>query len=123
MAFGLQVEAVEQVVGEFSVTRKKPPKRAWEVLDYFFRNPQAADTLEGVARWRLLQETVHRGVEETTEALEWLVSQGLLKETPKTYSRPIYSLNSEAMAEAERFLTGKKPGEHDEEARSDTEGA
>lgn len=83
---------------------KKQPKRAKEVLAHFFRNPQAADTLEGVARWRLLRETVHRGVDETAEALEWLVSEGLLKETPTTYSKPIYSLNHEAIRKAERLL-------------------
>lgn len=83
---------------------KKQPKRAKEVLDHFFRNPQAADTLEGVARWRLLRETVHRGVDETAEALAWLVSEGLLKETPTTYSKPIYSLNPDAIRKAERLL-------------------
>jgi hypothetical protein len=86
------------------VTPKKQPKRAKEVLDHFLRNPQAADTLEGVARWRLLRETVHRGVEETAEALEWLVSEGFLKETPTTYSKPIYSLNPEAVRKAAHLL-------------------
>jgi hypothetical protein len=54
------------------------PKQAKEVLSYFLRNPQAADTLEGVARWRLLDEPVHRSVEEINQALEWLVAQGFL---------------------------------------------
>ena len=98
------------------MTTKKQPDRAEEVLDYFLRNPQAADTLEYVARWRLLREAVHRGVEETAEALEWLVAEGFLKKTPTTYSKPIYSLNSEAIAEAERFLAqGRTPRRHREE--------
>ena len=101
------------MVGVLRVTRKKQPKRAREVLDHFVRNPQAADTLEGVARWRLLRETVHRGVEETAEALEWLVAEGFLKETPTTYSQPIYSFNTKAIAAAERFLgEGNDPEEH-----------
>ena len=41
-----------------------------EILSYFLRNPLAADTLEGVARWRLLDEVVYRKVEETRAALE-----------------------------------------------------
>jgi hypothetical protein len=86
------------------VTPKQQPVRAKEVLDHFFRNPQAADTLEGVARWRLLRDRVHRGVEETAEALEWLVAEGFLNETPTTYSKPVYSLNPKAIAEAERLL-------------------
>lgn len=95
------------------MTLKRQPNRAREVLDHFVRNPQAADTLEGVARWRLLRETVHRGVEETAEALEWLVAEGFLKETQTTYSKPIYSINTKAIAKAERFLgQGKSPEEH-----------
>jgi hypothetical protein len=86
------------------VIPKKQPEKAKEVLDYFVRNPQAADTLEGIARWRLLREAVQRGIQETAEALEWLVAEGFLKETPTTYSKPIYSLNTDAISEAERFL-------------------
>jgi len=95
------------------VTPEKQPKRAKEVLDHFLRNPQAADTLEGVARWRLLRDRVHRGVEETAEALEWLVAEGLLNETPTTYSKPIYSLSPKAIAEAERLLGRDKSPEED----------
>lgn len=106
------------------MTAKKQPKRAREVLDHFLRNPQAADTLEGVARWRLLRETVHRGVEETAEALEWLVAEGYLKETPTTYSKPIYSFNTKAIAQAERFLgRGESREEHGEQSEGQNEGA
>lgn len=86
------------------VEPNKQPKMAKEVLDHFYRNPQAVDTLEGVARWRLLRETVHRRVEETAEALEWLVTEGLLKKTSTTYSKPIYSLNPAGTNKAERLL-------------------
>lgn len=100
----------------FPVTSEKEPERAKEVLEYFVRNPQAAGTLEGLARWRLLQETVHRRVEETAEALEWLVAEGFLKETLTTYSNPIYSLNTEALAAIEHYLTGEKSLEEDQES-------
>lgn len=100
------------------VTQKKQPKRAKEVLSHFLRHPRAADTLEGVARWRLLRETVHRGVEETAEALEWLVAEGFLEETPTSYSKTIYSLNTESIDKAERFLgrqkSSKEQGEKSE---------
>jgi hypothetical protein len=75
-----------------------------EVLDHFVRNPQAADTLEGLARWRLLRETVHRSVAETVDAIEWLVAKGFLSETSRTYSKPIYSLNLQAIDEAKELL-------------------
>jgi hypothetical protein len=97
-----------RIVWVLAVTKKKEPERAREVLEYFFRNPQAADTLEGVTRWRLLRETVHRHVEETAEAFEWLVAEGFLNETLTTYSKPIYSFNTEATAKAEHFLGQEK---------------
>ena len=104
------------------MTPEKQPRRAMEVLDHFVRNPQAADTLEGVARWRLLRETVHRSVDETADALEWLVAEGFLNETSTTYSKSIYSLNQQAIDEAKELLAREQPpkGPPDE---SEDEGA
>jgi hypothetical protein len=83
---------------------KRTPTQAREILDYFLRNPRAADSLEGVARWRLLEGTVERCVEEVNQALGWLVDEGfLLEESPKG-SAPIFCLNKERAAEAARFL-------------------
>ena len=90
--------------GVCHVTRKKPPKRAREILAYFVRNPEAADTLEGVARWRLLRETGHRSVAETAKALDWLVAEGFMKDSSTTYSKPIYSLNKNSIHKAELLL-------------------
>jgi hypothetical protein len=84
------------------------PARARTVLNYFFRHPRAADTLEGVVRWRLLEEQVQRAMAETRDAIEWLVSKGYLKEDSRAYSGAIYSLNQEEAAEIERFLSGKQ---------------
>ncbi len=80
------------------------PGKAEEVLNYFFRNPQAAATLEDVARWRLMQEAIRRGVEKTAQALEWLVAEGYLTKTVTPFSKPVYSLNPEEMARAARLL-------------------
>jgi hypothetical protein len=77
---------------------------AREVLRYFLRNPEAADTLEGVARWRLTDEQVRRSVEEIDEALGWLVKQGFLLEEPMIGSAPLFCLNEEKAVEAGRFL-------------------
>lgn len=82
--------------------------RAKEILEYFLRHPQAADCLEGVARWRLLQESIHRNVEETNEALSWLALQGFLLEEGGAASGPIFRLNRAKAAEAERFLTATR---------------
>jgi len=78
--------------------------RALDVLAYFLRNRRAVDTLEGVARWRLLEEDIHRGVDEAQEALGWLVEQGLLVQERPTYGEPVFRLNHEMIGEAERLL-------------------
>jgi hypothetical protein len=80
---------------------------ASEILSYFVRNPHAADTLEGIARWRLLDEIVHRKVEEARLALVWLVERGFLVETSAPGVGPIFGLDPNNLAEAERFLAAR----------------
>ena len=71
---------------------------AREILGYFMRNPKAVDTLEGIARWRLLEEVVYRTLDETQEAVEWLVKHGALLETPTTGYGPVFRLNAQKEA-------------------------
>lgn len=75
-----------------------------QVLSYFVRNPQAMDSLEGVARWRLLDEIVHLRVSETSEALAWLVERGVLQQTEGPGRAPVFSLDPDRKEEAERML-------------------
>lgn len=75
-----------------------------EVLNYFLRNAQAADSLEGIARWRLLDEVVRRKVEETRLALEWLAQREFLRKTMVAGGEPVFSLNQTKIREAESFL-------------------
>ena len=83
---------------------------AREILRYFLRNPQAADSFEGVARWRLIEEVVQRRVEGTHQALSWLVRHGFLREVSTAGTGAIFSLNPERQAEAERFLESVAAG-------------
>ena len=80
------------------------PVRAREILRYFLRNPQAADSLEGVARWRLREEAICRNVDEINEAIGWLVAFGFLVEESVGGTGPIFSLNHGRTAEAKRML-------------------
>lgn len=75
-----------------------------DILSYFVRNPQAADGLESIARWRLLGEVIHRRVDETRAALEWLVERGYLIKTVSSGASPIYRLNPDKLAEAVKAL-------------------
>lgn len=77
---------------------------ARDVLSYFLHHPEAADDLEGIARWRLLQQSIERSVEETNLALEWLAEKGYLVKTP-TAAGAIYRLNMGNRTGAESFVT------------------
>lgn len=85
-------------------TGKSQQEVAGEILSYFLRNPEAADNLVGIARWRLLEEAVHRTVAATESALRWLIAQGYLQEVPVQGTETIFQLNPEKREEAELFL-------------------
>jgi len=82
---------------------------ARDVLRYFVRNPEAADTVEGVARWRLLDEKIYRNLEQVTRAMAWLVAQGLLVEDHPPSSRTACRLNTTALKRIERLLRQERP--------------
>jgi hypothetical protein len=75
------------------------------ILRYFVRNPRAADTLEGITRWRLLHERIDRGFEQTSQALGRLVSQGYLLEEISPVSGSIFRLNLAKRAESQALLS------------------
>jgi 23S rRNA pseudoU1915 N3-methylase RlmH len=87
--------------------RSKSERQA-EILSYFLRHPQSADTLEGVARWRLMEERILTTVEETREAIESLVAQEYLSRIPTAGYVPLYGINREKQQEAEQFLRERK---------------
>ncbi len=80
------------------------PELAKEILSYFLRNPRAADSLEGVTRWRLLEERVHRQLADTDQALGWLVRHNYLVRVSSEWTEAVYQLNEENRTEAERFM-------------------
>jgi hypothetical protein len=86
-----------------------------EVLSYFLRNVEAADSLEGIARWRLLDEVVRRRVDETYRALTWLVEHEYVRETMAAGTESIFSLNLHRLVEAKAFLAGEDRSEGQEE--------
>jgi hypothetical protein len=75
------------------------------VLGYFLNHPKAADTLEGVVRWRLTEERVRRTTLEVSQSLEWLVRKGFLKAIPRGEQGPVYRLIPSKTGEATEFMT------------------
>jgi len=62
------------------------------VLSYFRSHPQAADSVEGIAHWRLLDETGRHEIVETARALRWLTDRGYLIEESAPGVSPLYRL-------------------------------
>lgn len=83
---------------------RAPTGLANEVLSYFLQNPQAVDTLEGVTRWRLLEQRIHIQLLETSDALDWLVQHGFLLKVDSPWTEPCYRLNAANRTEAEEFI-------------------
>lgn len=64
-----------------------------------------ADTLEGIARWRLLEEQVRLSVRQTEAALKWLVEEGFIEELFLMGLRgSIFRLNPKRLKDAKQFL-------------------
>jgi hypothetical protein len=74
------------------------------VLNYFVRNPNASDTVEGLARWRLLELDVHYAVEQTKEAINELIQRGFVEEVKHPGLAPQYKLVEKRMIDAEKYL-------------------
>jgi hypothetical protein len=83
---------------------------AREILRYFLRHPEAADSLAGIARWRLMQESVRHSVEKTGEALRWLIDEGYMREETRLATGQIFQLNSARRKAAEEFLRQGRRG-------------
>lgn len=90
------------------VPKDQIPRRAREVLRYFVENPQAADSLEGIARWRLLEEPVRRRVDEVARAIEWLVGEGFLEEIAGRSSGAVFRLNDDLSEQARTLVQSHK---------------
>ena len=88
------------------VTDEKVPAVpvAKEILSYLLRNPEAADSLTEIARWRLMQEAVRRSVESTQAALDWLIAEGYVNEETRMGTNSLFRLNPERRSEAEALL-------------------
>lgn len=92
---------------------KLPEAAIQDVLRYFVREPLALDTVEGIARWRLLNERLQRGVEETRVAVEWLSDQGFLERVAVSGCEPLFRLVADKRPEAEELLSQRKASRFD----------
>ncbi len=77
---------------------------AKDVLSYFLRNPDSAESLTELARWRLMQEMVRRSVERTRSAVEWLIAEGYLKEEIREGTETLLRLDPDRREDAQSVI-------------------
>jgi hypothetical protein len=85
-------------------TSQESENLAREILAYFLRNPQSADDLHGITRWRLLDQMIHHALHDTRAALDLLVTEGYLTKESITGADPIFRLNSDRQTDALTFV-------------------
>ena len=88
-------------------TSQESENLAREILAYFLRNPQCADDLHGITRWRLLDQMIHHALQDTRAALDLLVTNGYLTKEGITGSNPVFRLNTDKRSEALSFVKDK----------------
>lgn len=79
-------------------------RTAQEILSYFLHHPEAADSLTELSRWRLMEERVRLSVENTREALNWLIAEGYVREEMRLGTESLYQFNSARREDAELFV-------------------
>lgn len=80
---------------------------ASDVLGYLIDNPEAQDTLEGIAEWWLLERKIESRTAKVKEALAELVAEGLILEREGSDSRLRYLINANKKEEIRTLLERK----------------
>ena len=75
-----------------------------KILAYLIDNPQAQDTLEGIAGWWVLQQDIKRSVALIRKAVDDLLHQGLLLERQGNGRTKYYHVNRERLSEISTLL-------------------
>ncbi len=76
----------------------------YDILAYLSENPDAQDTLEGIAEWWLSEQTVKPSMTVVAEALTELVDRGLILARSGKESRTFYKVNRRRMKEISTLL-------------------
>jgi Fe2+ or Zn2+ uptake regulation protein len=61
-----------------------------EIREYLAKNPEAADTAEGILQWWIVQQRLLRGIPAVVRAIERLVDEGFLEEVKTADGRSIF---------------------------------
>jgi hypothetical protein len=75
-----------------------------DVIRYFLDHPELADSLEGIAHWRLMTQRVREVVGETERALSILVERGLIRRIAVSGGPVLFRLDPAKREDAERLM-------------------
>lgn len=85
-------------------------KMALKILHYLADNTNAADTVEGILHWWLLDRTIIEEERAVRRALDLLVEQDLIVAVRTADSRRHYRLNTEKIEETRNLLREAETG-------------
>jgi hypothetical protein len=77
---------------------------ALRILNYLAENPQAADTVEGILQWWLLERTIVEEQQAVEGALYLLVELDLIIEVGAADARRHYHLNAERIEMVRKLI-------------------
>lgn len=80
---------------------------AYEILSYLNKHKEAQDTLEGIAQWWLLQQTIERYLLRVKKALNILVEQNLVEVLEGKGTGTRYRINRRKSEVILKLLEGK----------------
>jgi hypothetical protein len=75
-----------------------------QILAYLLRHVEAQDTVEGIAEWWLLEQTINRHINYVKEAINDLATKKLLLTYRTSDSKIFYKLNCRRMKEIRAML-------------------
>ena len=100
----LALKRCERSLTTLRRARKTELNLTKQVLAYFVHNPGAADSAEGIARWRIMDEKIRSTVQETFAVLRWLVEEGYLDEISTRGAGSIFRLNTDRIDDARELI-------------------
>jgi DNA-binding transcriptional ArsR family regulator len=65
------------------------------ILRYLSKNPNAKDTIQGIAEWWILNERIDQTIDEIDKALDYLVSENLIRKRNYQGQNTYYEINNQ----------------------------
>ncbi len=84
----------------------------FDILAYLADNPDADDTIEGIAQWWLLEQRIRQQIPLVEKALTKLVEKGFVLEQSGSNGRTHYRINRRKQRQIRAFL-GRRQNDPD----------